>query len=415
MEIYRGNIVYAISKDKIKELHRGYVIVDKGFVVKTSPTLPKECEGIDVIDYGEALIIPSFNDLHVHAPQYPNRGIAMDKLLSDWLNDYTFPLEDRYQDEAFARKVYTAFVDDLIRHGTMHACIYATIHSPSSNILLDILEDKGIVSYVGKVNMDKDCPDYLKEDTAKSLSDTEAFLVRNRNNIYSKPILTPRFAPTCSMELLYGLGELADKYNVGCQTHIEESLWEKQEAKKAYEGCSCDMEIYEKTGLLKHKPFLAGHFIYPDPKDIELLKEYDGYAVTCPDATVNVIAGIMEAGRLLDNGVNLGIGSDISAGSYLGIYRQIASLVRLSKIKTLYEPSNRPVRLVEAFYEATKGSGRIFGKVGSFEEGYSFDALVIHGMQDEFYPLRPLELLERFCYNGDSGNILARFLRGQRI
>ena len=415
MKIYRGNIVYSLSIKELVELSRGYIAVNDGKVVGTYQNLPEEYKDLEIIDYGECLIIPSFTDLHVHAPQYPNRGIAMDLLLSDWLNEYTFKLEAKYKDQEFARKVYAAFVDDLIKHGTMHASIFATIHNEATDILVDCLEEKGIPSFVGKVNMDKDSPSFLVETTEESLKDTERFLKKHQGNKYAKPILTPRFAPTCSFELLKKLGELADKYDVGTQTHIVESLWEKEEAKKCFEGCRCDMQIYKDAGLLKHKPFIAAHFIYPSEEDIALLKECDGYAVTCPDATTNVIAGIMQTGKLMDLGMNLAIGSDISAGSYMGIYRQVASAVRLSKIKNLYENDNRVITAKEAFYVATKGSGSLFGKVGSFEEGYDFDALIIDGLQDDFRNISPAELMERFCYSGDVSNIKKRFLRGKEI
>ena len=415
MEIYRGNIVYSKSSKELVSIVHGYIIVSNGVIQDVFKELPKEYKDNKITDFGNAVIIPAFNDLHVHAPQYPNRGIAMDKLLSDWLNEYTFPLESKYKDEEFAKKVYSAFVDDLIKHGTLHASIYATIHNPATDYLISCLEDKGIQAYVGKVNMDKDSPDTLLETTEQSLKDTETFIKKHINNKYAKPILTPRFAPTCSFELLKGLGELANKYKVGCQTHIVESLWEKEEAKKCFKDCRCDMQIYEEAGLLKNKPFIAGHFIFPSEEDINLLKKSDGFAIQCPDATTNVIAGIMQTGKLLDENINLGIGSDISAGSYLGIYRQVASVVRLSKLKAFYEPDNRTVNFNEAFYMATLGSGKLFDKVGSLEKGYYFDALVIDDLEDDFMKLEPAQIVERFCYSGDVNNIKHRFLRGEEI
>ena len=415
MEIYRGHIVYSKDKNTLVELSNSYVIVDQGIVQNIYQELPKEYKDNEVIDFGNSVIIPAFSDLHVHAPQYPNRGLAMDKLLSDWLNEYTFPLEAKYQDEAFAKEVYKAFIDDLLRHGTMHAVIFATIHNGATDILVNELENKGINAYVGKVNMDKDSPSYLIEDTNESIKDTETFIKKHINNKYAKPILTPRFAPTCSYQLLEGLGKLAKEYNVPTQTHVVESLWEKEEAKKCYKGCKCDTEIYDKAGLLKTKPFIAAHFIFPSEEDISLLKDNNGYAVTCPDATTNVIAGIAPVGNLLDMGINLAIGSDISAGSYLGIYRQVSSLIRLSKIKSFYEPSNRVVCFSEAFYMATKSGGQLFDKVGSLEPGYYFDALVIDRLEDNFMKLSPSQIVERFCYNGEVNNIVHKYLRGKEL
>ena len=416
MRIYHGNIVYSKNKDELVELSDGYIVInDEGIIEEVSNVIPEQYKNVPVTDFGDDVIIPAFSDLHVHAPQYPNRGIAMDKLLADWLNEYTFPLESKYKDEKFAKEVYEKFVNDLIKHGTMHAVVFGTIHNPATDILVNELEDKGIQSYVGKVNMDKDSPDYLIEETDQSIKDTETFVKKHINNKYAKPILTPRFAPTCSFELLKELGELSNKYQVGVQTHIVESLWEKEEAKKCFDGCRCDMHIYKEAGLLNQKPFIAAHFIFPSDEDIELLNECGGYAVQCPDATTNVIAGIMQTGNLLDKGINLGIGSDISAGSYLGIYRQVSSVVRLSKIKAFYEKDVRPVNFKEAFYMATKQSGALFDKVGSLEKGYYFDALVITDLNDSFNKLKPAELVERFCYSGDVTNIKSRYMRGKLI
>ncbi len=413
MRIYHGNIVYSKNKDELVELSNGYIIVnDEGIIEEVSNAIPEQYKNLSITDFGDDVIIPAFSDLHVHAPQYPNRGIAMDKLLADWLNEYTFPLESKYKDEKYAKEVYTKFVNDLVKHGTMHVVVFGTIHNPATDILVNELENKGIQSYVGKVNMDKDSPDYLIEETDQSIKDTETFVKKHSNNKYAKPILTPRFAPTCSFELLKKLGELSNKYKIGVQTHIVESLWEKEEAKNCFDGCRCDMHIYKEAGLLNQKPFIAAHFIFPSEEDIKLLKECNGCAVQCPDATTNVIAGIMQTGNILDKGINLGIGSDISAGSYLGIYRQVASVVRLSKIKAFYEKDIRTVNFKEAFYMATKQSGALFNKVGSLEKGYYFDALVLTDLNDSFNKLKPAELVERFCYSGDVTNIKSRYMRG---
>ena len=415
MKIYCANIIHSINKDELKIYEHSYIVVKDGIVEGIYENLPKEYENIEVIDFGNDLIIPAFTDLHVHAPQYPNRGLAMDKLLSDWLGEYTFPLEAKFKDPSYAKVVYEAFAKDLLKHGTMHAVIFSTIHSEASDILVDLLEKNKILSYVGKVNMDKNSPSYLIESTNDSIKNTDAFIKKHINNKYAKPILTPRFAPTCSFSLLEGLGGLSRKYKIGMQTHIVESLWEKEEAKKCNLDCKCDMQIYEKAGLMNYNPFIAAHFIFPSSLDINILKKCKGIAVQCPDATTNVIAGIMRTGYLLDKGVNIGLGSDIAAGQYLGIYRSISSAIRLSKIKAFYEKKERSISLNEAFYMATKATSCVFEKVGSLEKGYYFDALVIGGLSDSYEHLSPSQILERFCYYGEVENIKHRFLRGEEL
>ena len=416
MDIYHGSIVYSKSKDELAQFTDSYIAVENGVVEGIYPVLPEKFAGAEVTDFGNGVIIPAFSDLHVHAPQYPQRGIAMDALLYDWLHGYTFPLESKYADPEFAKTVYDAFVDDMITHGTMHAVVFGTIHSEATGYLIERMENAGLHAYVGKVNMDMESPDYLCETAEDSLRLTEEFLERYMGNRTAKPILTPRFAPTCTFELMKGLGKLGQKYQVGVQTHLVESRWEAEESVRLYPECGCDTGIYEHAGLLGNGPVVGAHFIFPKEDDIRILKKYGGYAVQCPDSTLNIIAGIMQTGTLMDRGVNLGFGSDIAGGANLGVYSQVSRSVQLSKLKEFYEPDgNRTISFAEAFWIGTKHSGELFGKVGSLERGYQFDALVIDGLADPFHELTPAELVERFCYLGETGHIRARYLAGREI
>lgn len=416
MELYHGNIVFSKSLDELFVCKDGYIAVENGVIEGVYQELPAKFSGLAVTDFGDDVIIPAFSDLHVHAPQYPNRGLQMDEILSDWLALHTFPLEAKYADMDYAKEVYDTFVDDMLEHGTMHATIFGTIHGDATGYLVERLEAKGIRAYVGKVNMDENSPEYLCETTEQSLKDTEEFLAKYTGNKFAKPIITPRFAPTCSFGLLEGLGKLAAKYHAGVQTHVVESKWEAAEAKRKFADCSCDTEIYEKAGLLGHGQFVAAHFMYPSSDDVRIIKKYGGLAVQCPDATISIIAGIMPTARLQNKGVKVALGTDLSAGHSLGVYSQAGRAVQLSKIKGLYEPENSgAISFARAFYMATKQGGEIFGNVGSLEKGYSFDALVIGGVSKEFEKLTPAEIVERFCYLGETKHIKAKFMAGKRL
>ena len=416
MELYHGSIVFSRASGELAEYSDSYLAVEDGVVEGIYPVLPEQFSGAQVTELGGDVLIPAFSDLHVHAPQYPQRGLAMDELLPDWLARHTFPLEARYADMDYARAVYDAFVDDMIEHGTMHAAIFGTIHRSATGYLLDRLEERELSALVGKVNMDVSCPDSLRESVEGSLRETERFLEQYGANRAARPILTPRFAPTCSRQLLTGLGSLAEKYAVGVQTHLVESLWEAAEARRLFPDCSCDTEIYERAGLLGHGPLIGAHFIFPSQEDIRILKKYNGCAVQCPDATISVIAGIMPTAALAEQGVSLALGSDIAAGHGLGIYNQAARAVQLSKLKGFYEPEeNRAIPFAQAFYMGTRGGGALFGKVGSLEPGYRFDALVIGGVANPFEPLTGAQTVERFCYLGETRHIRARYLAGKKI
>jgi guanine deaminase len=278
------------------------------------------------------------------------------------------------------------------------------------------MDQIGIKGFVGKINMDRSAPDDLREDPDESIRETEIFLEKYSKNRNTRPILTPRFAPTCTRELINGPGKLGRKYNAAMQTHLVESLWEAEQARLLFPECSCDTEIYERAGLMENGPVIGGHFIFPSGDDIRIMKKYDCYAAHCPDATVSVIAGIMKTGTLLDRGLKIGLGSDISAGHHIGVYTQAARAVQLSKLKQFYEPDdNRKITFPEAFWMATKQSGKLFGGTGSLEPGAVFDALVIDGLSDAARKLTPEQVVERFCYIGTKENIKARYMNGEAL
>ena len=416
MKMMHANIVYSKDKEKLAVHPDSYIGIEKGKVKGIWPEIPEEYRGAPVTDHGDAVLIPAFSDLHVHAPQYLNRGLEMDLLLEDWLQECTFPMEAKFADPEFAKLVYDAFVDDMIANGTMHACVFGTIHSEATSYLLERMDSRGMKGFVGKVNMDRSAQDELLEDPAESVRATEEFLERYSGNKNTRPIITPRFAPTCTRGLIEGLGRLGKKYGAAMQTHLVESIWEAEQARLLFPECSCDTEIYERAGLMESGPVIGAHFIFPSEDDLRIMQKYDSYAAHCPDATVNIIAGIMQTGALSDRGLRIGLGSDISGGHHTGVYTQAARAVQLSKLKEFYEPDgNRKISFPEAFFMATKQSGDLFGGTGSFEPGSVFDALVIDGLSDAARKLTPEQTVERFCYIGTKENIKARYINGEAL
>ena len=416
LTLYRGDVVTSASPDELSVREGAYLAVEDGVICWVRPELPEEFSSMPVEDFGRGLIIPAFSDLHIHASQYVLRGTAMDKLLFDWLQDAAFPQEARFADPAYAEAVYQAVVSDLIRHGTLHAALFTTLHTGASDILFRILAERGLSAYVGKVNMDCNSPAYLCEETSVSLYETERFLDEHQGHPTVKPILTPRFAPTCSRPLLEGLGTLAKKYACGVQTHLVESIAEAKWASELFPDCPCDGDIYERCGLLGYGPAIFAHVIFPSERDIEIIRRYKAVSVHCPEATVNITAGIMPADSLRRQGLSVALGTDIGAGAGAQVYRQIARAVQISKLKEFYEPEgNARITFANAFYMATRAGGAVFGNVGALEPGYRFDAVVLDHLEDPFAPLSPAERLERFCYAGDERNITARYLSGKQI
>ena len=163
MQIYHANIVYSKDRDELAVFRDSYIAVEEGTVDGIYPTLPKKYAGAPLIDFGSSVLIPAFSDLHVHAPQFPQRGLGMDLLLADWLNTYTFPQEAKFADPAYAEAVYGAFVQSLIENGTFHACVFGTIHRKTTSRLLERMEERKLRAFVGREEIRERYPDLCEE------------------------------------------------------------------------------------------------------------------------------------------------------------------------------------------------------------------------------------------------------------
>lgn len=417
VQIYKGNILFTKIKDKFEIIENGFIIVKNGKILDLYKNLPSEYKNFEVIDFSNNLIIPGMNDLHCHAPQFRNLGMAMDKELIPWLDNYTFPEEGKFKSIEYSDKVYKDFIKEVWRHGTTRIAVFATVHKESSIRLMDLFKQSGLGALVGKVNMNINCTDDLLEDTEKSISDTE-YILENYYNADElvNPIITPRFIPSCNSELLKSLGDLAIKYNVPTQSHLSENLGEIDWVKQLQPESEFYGDAYNRFNLFGQTKTLMAHCVYSFDKELELMKKNNVFAVHCPNSNLNLGSGIMPVRKFLDNDINIALGSDISGGHDLSIFKVMVNAIQCSKL--LWVNSNKQVNfltLSEAFYMATKGGGSFFGKVGSFEKNYDFDALILDdsNLNPESYSL--IERLERFIYIGDDRNIIHRYVRGEEI
>ena len=416
IKILKGNIVYSETSKKLKTCY-GYLVVDGELIEGVYETLPECYQDYEVKDLGDRIIIPGLYDLHLHAPQFPYRGLGLDMQLMEWLDTYAFPTEARFSDLEFAEKYYDRFVQEMAKNGTCRAVIFSSIHSESTKLLMNKMEQYGVGGFVGKINMDMLCPDYLNEGTDKSLEDTERWILETKDKYdLVKPCITPRFIPTCSSGLLQGLGKLANKYNLATHSHISEDIDEMKIVHDRYPELDSDGEVYDKFGLLTNRTVMA-HCIYPTANEMDLLKIRGVTTAHCPQSNGNVAAGIPPIRKMLNKGINIGLGSDISGGYSLCIFRAMSEAVYLSKLKWLESKKKDDfLSVAEVFYMATKAGGKLFGNVGSFEKGYIFDALVLD--DSNFYVdqenLTIEERLERIIHLGDDRNIVQRYVSGKK-
>lgn len=416
-KVYKGNIVYSPSIEQLTTMENGYLIVNKDAVVGTYQQLPEEYQSCEVEDFGHRLVLPGFVDLHFHAPQFANRGLGLDKELLPWLEEYTFPEESKFKDLSYAKEIYPQVVHALWKNGTTRSVIFASVHKESTKYLLDLFMESGLGAFVGKVNMDRNCPDFIVEDSEASLSETLEIIQEYANK--SKlvhPILTPRFVPTCSTPLMEKLGSFAMDHKVFIQSHISENQGEVDWVKELHPESVDYASIYHQYGLFGHQPTIMAHCVFNTEKEIELMAKSGVYAAHCPNANYNLASGIMPVRSFLDKGVSVGLGTDVGAGHQVSIPKVMTAAVQASKIKWLESGKTlEPLKLSEVFYLGTKGGGKFFGKVGSFEPEYAFDALIIDDQELGTLDLSLRERLERYLYIGDDRQIEKRFVAGNEV
>lgn len=418
--VLKGHICYSRGAAELEIVPDGYLVCVNGKSEGVYRELPEHFRGLPFTDWGDRLIIPGLVDLHLHAPQYSFRGLGMDLELLEWLETRAFPEEARYQSIDYAGKAYSIFAENLKKGATTRACIFATIHRKATELLMDMLEETGLKTMVGKVNMDRNAPDILCEESAElSEEDTKQWLsdIKGRYK-NTEPILTPRFVPSCSDRLMEQLGKIRQREKLPVQSHLSENKGEIDWVKELCPWSVCYGDVYEHFGLLSGScPAVMAHCVWCSEEELELLKESGAYVAHCPQSNTCLSSGIAPIREYLNRGIHVGLGTDVAGGFSDSVFRAMADAIQVSKLRwRLLDEHLKPLTVEEAFYLGTAGGGSFFGKVGSFEAGYELDAVVLDDVNlKTARSLTVRERLERLIYLFDDRNVTAKYVAGERI
>jgi len=382
-------------------------------------------------------LLPGLIDLHIHAPQWPQLGKALHLPLSDWLRDYTFPLEAKYDDLEFARHNYESLVDNLLANGTTTATYYGTKHLEATRLLAEICLAKGQRAVIGKVAMDneEECPDFYRDESTTSGLDETCELIEYIRNLSGNdrgrvlPAVTPRFIPACTDEMLEGLASIASEYNCHVQTHCSESDWEHNYVIERH-GIN-DTQSLDRFHLLTNKTVLAHSNLISDT-DMTTIKTRKSGIAHCPLSNIYFSNAVFPARRALNLGLNVGLGTDISGGPNPSILRNCQATVNSSRL--LEEgvdptvPANQRgtphsrVDYLDSFWMATVGGAKTLGlKVGQFAKGFQFEAIVVDtDVADTNLPSRCAsdsaeDILQKIIYCAERRNITNVWVQGSMV
>ncbi|CBX98683.1 hypothetical protein IAQ61_007698 [Plenodomus lingam] len=443
--VFQGAAIHCKDPSNLEILNDATLIISNGRISAfyessnhvSQDAIPPDAR-IHRLPVGDFLI-PGFVDTHNHAPQWPMRGRGQGLHILDWLDQVTFPVEARYADNAYAARIYEDTVEDFLRHGITTASYFSSRHADATRILADICHRKGQRAFIGKCNMDRNAPDYIREtDAETSLRETEECIKHVRSlpkqstndaGALVHPIVTPRFAISCSEELLRGLGDLLKQdETLAMQTHFNEAQQEIDATRALFpEFKGSEADLYESFGLLNQRSVLAHCTIMSDYEK-ERIKTLGCGVAHCPIANMTVGGGFMVAPirDFLSRGLKVGLGTDSGGGwasQMLAVIRQ--AMIASNAQEVLSQGKEKALSLEETFYLATMGGARVMcldDQIGNFETGKDFDAVWVSttsGLKSAMTPREEDDSLrtafEKFVLTGDDRNMAHVYVRGRRV
>ena len=413
----RGTLLYSSSPDTIEILDDGWLLCRNGKAAGVFRQKPERFKNLDVLDYSGKLIIPGMTDLHLHAPQFSFRGLGMDLELLDWLNTYTFKTEARFEDSDYARRIYKKLASDLITSGTTRVCMFSSLHTDATLILMEELEKAGVTGYVGKVNMDRNGSPELQETTEQSKRETLRWLDACGRFKTVKPILTPRFTPSCTDELMNWLGKLAAERGLYVQSHLSENKGEIAWVKELCPDCAQYWESYDHAGLWKDHTVMA-HCVHSDEREREAMREHGVVTAHCAGSNINICSGVAPVRTLLREGNLVTLGSDIAGGALLAMNKVITMSIRASKFRHIQtDGKDEFLTVEEGYYLGSSAGHEYFGGHGGFVPGDYLHAIVVDDSDftEAAHPLSVRERFERAIYMMHRHNIVSVWSEGKNV
>lgn len=382
LTVYRSSIVHCLrdpgddDQQAVEYLDDGLLLIRNGRVeamgeaTELLPILPKD---IDVLDYRGKLIMPGFIDTHIHFSQ-TDIIASYGKQLLEWLETYVFPAEKRFENSAHAAEVADFFVDELLRNGTTSALVLGTVHAQSVDAIFTAAQRRNMRLIAGKVLMDRNCPEDLRDSPESAYRDSKALIERWHGQDRLGYAITPRFAPTSSNEQLRRAGDLASEHpDTWIHTHVAENTSEVAWVAKLFPEARSYLDVYQRFDLLRDRAVLA-HCIHLDEPDRRALASSGAAMAFCPTSNLFLGSGLfdIDAARSVD--ARVGLGTDVGAGSSFSMLQTLAEAYKVAQL------SGQTLSPHRALYLATLGSAKalyIDDLVGNLEVGKEADFVVI--------------------------------------
>lgn len=370
------------------------LVGDDGRIADVRSEAPGD-DWLRVEQHAGRLLMPGFIDTHVHSPQLDVIASYGTELL-DWLETYTFPAERRHESAEVARAEAAAFLDALVAHGTTAAVVYPTVHKASAEALFEAAEDRFMRVVAGKVLMDRNAPEFLRDrDVPTAERECRELIEAWHGRSRLAYAVTVRFAPTSTPAQLAMAGRLIEEVpGLYLQTHVAENRDEVAWVASLFPEARSYLDVYHRHGLLNERAVLA-HGIWLDDTDRALLAETGAQISFCPSSNLFLGSGLFGWRAVEAAGGRVSIGSDVGGGTSLSMHRTLGDGYKVQAL------AGTRLTAWKALHAATLGAASHLGlahEIGRLEPGCFADLAVwdwAHGPVATHRHARAKELHEK--------------------
>ncbi|MEM7405903.1 MAG: guanine deaminase [Pseudomonadota bacterium] len=404
----------------VEVIEDGLVLLDGASVAGTCSYARREAHvsaDASIVDYRGCLLLPGFVDVHTHYPQIAMIGAYGEQLL-DWLTRYTFPAEAAFADEDYARRMAEAFVRQLLLNGTTTAMVYGTVHAHSVDALFEAATPVGLQLVAGKVLMDRNCPEALRDTPESAYEESARLIERWHGKERFRYAVTPRFAPTSTPEQLAAAGRLLTDFDgVHLQTHLAENRAEVAWVAQLFPEARSYLDVYANAGLLGTRS-VFGHCLHLDDTDQQVLHSHGCTLAFCPSSNAFLGSGIFDLTTAYAWRQKVALGSDVGAGTGFNLLRTLGDAYKAAR---LGQHLLTPECMLYMVTQAGARSLELESRVGSFDPGKDADVVVLDPEATELTALRtrdsddPLDILFALTALSDERHVRAVYVRGQQV
>lgn len=368
---------YVSQSDSVRYVPDGLLIVENGIVKAIGPyeQLKERYAGIPITDYPGMVMMPGFIDLHVHFPQTEMIAAYGEQLLQ-WLTQYTFPTESKFQDRTYARNVAAIFLDELLRNGTTTALVFATVHPESVDEFFQEASRRNLRMIAGKVMMDRNAPDNLVDTAESSYAQTKQLIQKWHRNGRLLYAVTPRFAVTSTDAQLRAAGKLLTEFpDVYLHTHLSENVDEVALVRALFPDCKGYLDVYDQAGLVGDRSVFA-HGVQLTDAEFQRLSAAQSAIAFCPTSNLFLGSGLfrLEQAKSVTHPVKVGLGTDVGAGTSFSILQTANEAYKVAQLR------QQKLSPFQALFLATLGGARALSlqdTLGNFEVGKEADFIVL--------------------------------------